>query len=1269
MGKAKLSTSISKVKPRGRPPKQVRYIYVKRDMDYVKKVEELNLSGNIAENWRIFWQNFKIFAVAVELDKKPEPVKVAIFLNAIGAEAVEVFNSLNISEAGRANYCEVTKAFEEFCKPKCNEVYESFNFHNRSQAHGEPFDTFLIDVKKMVRRCGFQNENRMVRDRIVLGTNDKKLQKKLLDTMNLTMEMAIDMARTAEVTNQQMTKMQKGEATVDLVCKQTGNNENIRFSQKTPKSTQKQVMSGNHKMKKDILNCTFCGRTHSKGKCPAFGKSCNNCKGRNHFAEVCRKKSVGELKLKNNNLNDSYLYLDSIGNVNGAKMWYEKIKIQEQFINFKLDTGAMVNILPFSYMKGFKNVQINKSNENLIAYNGSKIKNLGFVNLRCQLKDKLETIKCFIVGNEINSVPILGLETCVSLGLIKRVDCINKLTKEVMLNKYQHLFEGIGCFKRNFSIELKENVVPCSKPAARIPLALREPLKLELMNLCGKDIIEKCETPSSWVSNIVIVEKPNKKLRICINPKELNMAIKDHYYEIPTFEQIKTNLINKKFFSVFDLKEGFWQIALSEKSKEFCTFSTPFGCYRFKRLPFGIKIAPEVFQKLNEENFGDIKNITVYIDDILIAAETEQEHDNALKRLLERASERNIKFNRDKIQWKQKEVVFLGHRISEEGIECDKNRLKGIQNLGAPKCKKDLQRLMGFINYLREYIPNLSDISSPIRELMKNSVIFEWLPTHEKCLDKIKNMILNAPTLKPFDMRKKIYLQTDASKSGLGCALLQNKRPVCFASRSLNDAETRYAQIEKEMLAVVFACQKFHNYIYGQKVEIITDHKPLLGVIKKDYNKVPSAKLQRMKLKLEKYDLNFTYLPGKFLYVADWLSRSFSKNIEKEDEIKGLEEMVHTVNVSEGKKKKIKEETAKDTVLKTISEYIKHGWPKDRNKLNEDMRCLWKHRMNFFIEEDLVFLDDRIFIPQSLREMVLEHLHKSHMGIEKTKNRARQLVFWPNMNQEIENMITKCRTCQKYRSANIKEPLLNHVIPNAPYERLAMDVMEVHRRNFLIVGDYFSKYLDIIPLTTKTAKAISEKLDIVFSVHGYPLEIVADNVPFGSFEFKQWANDLDIQITTTSPLYPKSNGFAERMVQIAKKLVLKCNEENSNLWHALLEYRNTPIKNSELSPAQLLMGRQTRTLLPGKTKFFNNAELSRKIIPILNHNNECNKRYHDKNSKARKEFEKGEKVWMKDKKVWVPGRILDKHGSPRSYIIATGGKTFRRNSFFLRNRK
>lgn len=170
---------------------------------------------------------------------------------------------------------------------------------------------------------------------------------------------------------------------------------------------------------------------------------------------------------------------------------------------------------------------------------------------------------------------------------------IKKLKEE-----YHDGFNGLGCFEKEFRINLKENAIACAKPEHRIPIALKEPLRAELNRLCQRDIIEKCWQTGSWISNIVIVEKPNKKLRICINPKELNNAIQDNFYEIPSFEDIKPKLHNKKLFSVFDMKDGFWQIALDDASKELCTFSTTFGCYRLSDFPLALRLRQKHFKCL-----------------------------------------------------------------------------------------------------------------------------------------------------------------------------------------------------------------------------------------------------------------------------------------------------------------------------------------------------------------------------------------------------------------------------------------------------------------------------------------------------------------------------------------------------------------------------------------------------------------------------------------------------------------------------------------------
>lgn len=285
-------------------------------------------------------------------------------------------------------------------------------------------------------------------------------------------------------------------------------------------------------------------------------------------------------------------------------------------------------------------------------------------------------------------------------------------------------------------------------------------------------------------------------MRLCLDPQELNKYIRKENVLIPTLDDVVAQLSGKKYFSVLDLKDGFWQVELDELSSNYCTFSTPFGCYKFNRLPFGLSMAPEYFQKINCQNFGDIEGVMIYIDDILVAGKTKEEHDMILNKVINRARELNVKFNRNKLQFCVNEMCkYLGQIFMSDGIKPDNNRVKAIVEMESPKNKKDLQRILGMINYLRQYLPCLSEKTSLLRELLKENVEFVWLSKHEKMLNEIKNLIVSAPILGTFDANKEVTIQTDASQNGLGCGLMQEGRPIYYASRSLTETENKYAMI------------------------------------------------------------------------------------------------------------------------------------------------------------------------------------------------------------------------------------------------------------------------------------------------------------------------------------------------------------------------------------------------------------------------------------------------------------------------------------------
>lgn len=298
----------------------------------------------------------------------------------------------------------------------------------------------------------------------------------------------------------------------------------------------------------------------------------------------------------------------------------------------------------------------------------------------------------------------------------------------------------MGTFEHEYDIKLKKDAKPVAHAPRRVPHTVKFRLKKKLDEMVQNKIIEKATGFCPWVNFLVTIEKKdaNKSLRLYIVPQELNLNIENEHAYIPTFDDLASKLHNMKYFSVLDLKDGFWHVKLSLKSREYCTFATPYGNYRFLRMPFGIKTGPSVFQNMNYEIFGNIKGVLFYFDDIMIFGNIKKEHDEVLTNVFQRAREKNVRFNENKIQIASKKVKYLGHIYSHNEIKPDPDRLTAIEQMTRPKNKKDLQTFLGVVNYLRSFIPNLSELTAPLPELFKKNAIFLWTELHDRGINNLR---------------------------------------------------------------------------------------------------------------------------------------------------------------------------------------------------------------------------------------------------------------------------------------------------------------------------------------------------------------------------------------------------------------------------------------------------------------------------------------------------------------------------------------------------
>ena len=395
-----------------------------------------------------------------------------------------------------------------------------------------------------------------------------------------------------------------------------------------------------------------------------------------------------------------------------------------------------------------------------------------------------------------------------------------------------------------------------------VPVALEDGLKKELDRLTSEGIIAPVVVPTDWVSALVVMKKSNGSLRLCLDPKPLNKELKRSKYPIPTVDDLTCRLAKAKVFTVCDAKTGYWHVDLEEKSSFLTTFGTPWGRYRWKRLPFGIAVASEEFQRRLNQELEGLEGIKAIADDILIygEGETDEEavadHDRKLKTMLERCRERGLKLNINKMKLKQKQVAYMGHLFTAKGLQVDPEKTRAIQDMPTPKDKKGVQRLLGMVNYLQKFSPSLSTVAAPLRQLLKDDVPFRFdEATHGEALTKFKKLIIEAPVLKYFSAEDETSLQVDASQEGLGACLMQFGQPVAYASRSLSCAERHYAQIEKEMLAIVYGLNKFERYTMGRTVTVQSNHKPLEQIQNKSLAETPK-RLQRMMLAVQKFDFH-----------------------------------------------------------------------------------------------------------------------------------------------------------------------------------------------------------------------------------------------------------------------------------------------------------------------------------------------------------------------------------------------------------------------------
>ena len=825
-----------------------------------------------------------------------------------------------------------------------------------------------------------------------------------------------------------------------------------------------------------------------------------------------------------------------------------------------------------------------------------------------------------------------------------------------LIKEFPDQFQGIGWFPGEYKIWLCHDAHPVIHASRKCPITLHPKVKEHLNKMECLGVITCVDEPMDCISSITYVQKANGELCLCLDPCDLNEAIHCDHHKTPTVEEVAHEFAHSCFFTKLDACHRYWSIILDQDSSLLTTFNSPFSRYHFLQLSFGLVCSQDIFQKKMDQILEECQGCIGIADDITIHGHTEAEHDACLWDLMHITCKYDLVFNPQKTHVKAQAINFFGCLYDANGIHPYPGKVNAVHALPAPTNITELQEFLGLVTYLSPFIPGLSTLTTPLWELLKKDADFTWNCTYDTAFEQINEAIISDTTLRYFDPSLPVTIRVDASQVSLGAALLQNGKPIAFASKGLTETECQYANIEREMLAAVFGVERFHTYIYGWTFTIESDHKPLESISRKNLADTP-AWLQCMMLCLQGYNFTIHYCPGKEMVIPDtlsWFSPQPGPDLP-------LDIAIHHAHIMPDCKEAFQQAFVNDPEMRALANLIITGWPEDIKEVPCPLHPYWQHRETLTIEDSLVLQGEALIIPPAKRERTLHQLHQFHQGITKSQLLACGSFFWPGINKAIEEVVHQCEACTQFQSQNAATPLTPTPTPSHPWQMCATDIFMLEGIDHLVVGDFYSKMILVqhLPPGQSNANKVVSLLKEMFSEHGIPEDLCSHDGPqYASAQFPDFCTSWGITHETSSPHYPQSNGFTEACMKSIKQALQWAKYSGADPHLALLALWATPINTKLPSPAELLYQCWLRTTIPAK--ICNSDPSAIHVHEQINTCSEAAKSQADKCSKTLVPLYAGQPVATYDtlQKIWVPATVI--HILPwNSYLGCTSnGSTY-----------
>ena len=1134
-------------------------------------------------------------------------------------------------EAKRVNvkWPEFIKSMTDYYKPTENQTLKHFHFRTITQQHDETFSRFCNRVEAEAKHCHFKctsdectAESTAVRDQIIIGTTDNNIR-----------DEALKKSWDLKLLRQEGMKMESAARSGAQIACENQNNVNKlgKYSYSNMKGPNKQQPE----KRKNQITCYNCGSKvsgpivkHKDESCPAKSHKCKKCQKIGHYESVCKSKPVKQITEDNAAADDNLEEEAYNINLFRIKMTKDCAKPQlkatksdfnvQVVINNHLDrvvadTGARISVCGTTQARKWGLLdKLSPSKVKVKPYKSEPIQVYG--EARCSVTFGSTSVPVVWHVLSGNSEAILSGNAALQLGIIKFTDSAdtfqpilmiksNKDNLQTILSEYPQNFSGLGKL-HNYKVTLHcdTDVKPVNVPAHSFPYHLQERAQKAIDDMIKQDVIEEhpLDQPAPWVSNSVLSPKEDGSVRVTMDARNVNKAIQSSNFPIPNHEDIKAKLSGAKIFSKMDLKSAFWQIELDEKSRYLTVFHANGRLYRYKRLTMGLSSSQGELNVALRPVFAHIENVHVIHDDLVVATVTNDEHEEAIRHVMEALSKAGLTLNPPKCFFGKKEISFWGMIFGEDGVKPDPAKVEALEHITAPESKEELISFLCMMQSNSDFIPNFAKKSAPLRELTKARQHFKWKDKHQHCFDDLIQSFKQDALLRYFDMTKPIYIFTDAHVSGLGAMLGQgesiaNVKPIAFASRATNPAERNYPQLDLEAMGLDFGLRRFRKYVVGtqEPVNLITDHKPLCSI----FNGKRKGSIRTEKIKMRHQDVRFQvlYQKGK-LNQTDFVSRRGKPlkeiPLDEQNELNDLNNllyMLHTTPVMDQISiSAISTETQSDPVLSKLVKIIKDGqtWiPKDANtELKKFQQILPELTLT---ANQIILKAERIVLPKNLQTLAIELAHRgSHPGQSGIERRLRSHFFFHEMQTKVEAFVRSCASCQSFTDKKTSEPLQHHQVPAGCWETVAVDLFGPmpSRKHVVVVQDIASRFPAAKLVSSTSSKQVLPALGEIYNYYGNPKCQLSDNgPPFNSQEMEKFASERDITLKKTPPLHPQANPVETFMKPLGKtmKIAIQNNERDDKALTQLLHnYRDTPHPNTNVAPGAMLFRDGYRSTFP-----------------------------------------------------------------------------------------